>query len=188
MYPVHGPCVAALAAPGFHQADSQRAAPFACRLCQTLGVTRNTSVSLMHRAAALKPSRPGRYLSAFVVSQARASHALRSRAARPVFIAVATVIGSSSRRATRCFRNLRGKAFRAQLVPALARRRRQMLVSQWALPLRKRRRTLRATQPRGSGVGGSQAVPRLPTAVTPNLSIEGTASGLRPPAAPHVKR
>ena len=37
MYPVHGPCVAALAAPGFHQADSQRAAPFACRLCQTLG-------------------------------------------------------------------------------------------------------------------------------------------------------
>ena len=38
MYPVHGPCVAALAAPGFHQADSQRAAPFACRLCQTLGV------------------------------------------------------------------------------------------------------------------------------------------------------
>jgi len=31
-YPVHGPCVAALAVPGFLQADSQRAAPVACRL------------------------------------------------------------------------------------------------------------------------------------------------------------
>ena len=66
----------------FHQADSQRAAPFACRLCQTLGVTRNISVNLMHRAVALRPSRPGRCLSALVVSQARASRALRSRAAR----------------------------------------------------------------------------------------------------------
>ena len=49
MYPVHGPCVAALAAPGFHRADAHRQAahgpPFilglarpavARRSCQTL--------------------------------------------------------------------------------------------------------------------------------------------------------
>ena len=79
-------------------------------------------------------------------------------------------------------------SFQAQLVPALARCRRQMLVSLWALPLSQGRRDLRSTVRSGSGLGSIQAVPRLPTAVTPNLSIEGTASGLRPPAAPHVKR
>ena len=130
----------------------------------------------------------GSVLSASAEPQSRAIHALRSRQDQSAFAAVATVIGSSSRRATHGFRNHRGEAFRAQLVPALARRRRQMLVSQWALPLRRCRSALPGTEPRGSGAGGSQAVTRLPTAVTPNLSIEGTASGLRPPAAPHVKR
>jgi hypothetical protein len=38
MYPVHGPCVAALAAPGFHRGDAQKAAPFVHPSCQTLGV------------------------------------------------------------------------------------------------------------------------------------------------------
>ena len=188
MYPVHGPCVAALAAPGFHRGDAFRPTASKRPSCQTLGVTRNKSVNLMHRAVALRPSRPGRCLSALVVSQARASRALRSRAARSVLVAVATVIGSSSRRATRGFRNLRGKAFRAQLASALARRRRQMLVSQWALPLSKGLRGLRAPEPRGSGVGGVHTVPRLPTAVTPNPSIEGTVKRLRLLPALHVKR
>ena len=40
--PVQGPCVTALAAPDFHQADSQRPAPFACRLCQVLGFASRT--------------------------------------------------------------------------------------------------------------------------------------------------
>ena len=38
MYPVHGPCVAALAAPGFHRAEVFRAAPYSLRSCQTLGI------------------------------------------------------------------------------------------------------------------------------------------------------
>ena len=36
MYPVQGPCVAVLAAPGFHRGDSFRAAPSSCPSCQTL--------------------------------------------------------------------------------------------------------------------------------------------------------
>ena len=189
MYPVQGPCVAALAAPGFHQADSQRAAPFACRLCQTLGVTGNMSVSRMHLSTTRKPSRPAlQCVSAPAVRHVRAMPTLRSRPEVRLFVAVAKAVGSSLKRTTRASCHLRAKAFRAQFVPALARRRRQMLVSLWALPLSQGRRDLGSTVRCGSGLGSIQAVPRLPTVVTPNLSIEGTASGLRPPAAPHVKR
>ena len=146
-------------------------------------------MNLMHRAIALKPSRPAAgYLSALVEPQARAIHARRSRPARPLFVAVATVIGSSSRQATRCFRNLRGKAFQAQLVPALARRRRQMLVSLWALPLSEGRRGLPDTVSSGSGAGGVQTLPRLSTSLTPNPSIKRTVKGLRPSPAAYVKR
>ena len=88
----------------------------------------------------------------------------------------------------RASRNYRAKAFRAQLVPALARRRRQMLVSLWALPLSESRLGLPGTVSSGSGVGSIQAVPRLPTVVTPNHSIEGTVKRLRLLPAPHVKR
>ena len=112
-------------------------------------------MNLMHRAIVLKPSGPVvRFSSALAESRARAIHALRSRPARPVFVAVATVIGSSPEQATRGFRNLRGKAFRAQLASALARRRGQILFSQWALPLSEGRRALPGTVSSGSGVGG----------------------------------
>ena len=129
-----------------------------------------------------------RLLSALAEPQAREVHALRSRPARPVFVAVATIIGSSSRQATRCFRNLRGKAFQAQVAPALARRRGQMLVSLWALPLSEGRRSLGGTVSSGSGVGGVQTVPRLFTSLTPNPSIKRTVKGLRPSPAAYVKR
>ena len=145
-------------------------------------------MNLMHRAVALKPSRPGHCLSTSVVSQARAVHTLRSRPARPVFDAAATVVGNSSRRATRGFPNHRGKAFQAQVAPALARRRGQMLVSLGALPLSEGRRSLGRTVSSGSGVGSMQSAPRLPTVVTPNPSIEGTVKRLRLLPAPHVKR
>ena len=61
-YPVHGPCVAALAAPGFHRADSQRAAPFACRLCQTLGNT-NARVTCLRSAQVAAAERGGNYVA-----------------------------------------------------------------------------------------------------------------------------
>ena len=136
-------------------------------------------MNLMHRVVELKLSRPvARCLSALAEPQAKAVHALRSRPARPVFVAVATVGGNSSRQATRGFLNHRAKALRAQLVPALARRRRQMLVSQWALPLRGGRRGFRATAPRVSGVGGVQAVPRSPTVgdAQPFVQADGFAA------------
>ena len=113
---------------------------------------------------------------------------LRPRPEERPFVAVAKVVGHSLKRTTRASCHHRAKVFRAQLVPALARRRRQMLVSLWALPLSQGRRGLGSKVRCGSGVGSIQPVPRLPTVVTPNLSIEGTASGLRPSAAPHVKR
>ena len=143
----------------------------------------------MHRAVTPKLSRPvNRYLPALAGLQARAIRVLRSMPEQLPFVAVANGDGYSPGKATRASRHHRAKAFPAQLVPALARRRRQMLVSQWALPLSEGLRGLGGNEPRGSGVGGVHTVPRLPTAVTPNPSIEGTASGLRPPAAPHVKR
>ena len=146
-------------------------------------------MNLMHGAVARKQPRPVvRCLSALAVPQARAIHALRSRAARPAFFAVATVIGSSAKQATRGFRNLRGKASPAQLAPALARRRTKMLVSLWALPLSEGRRSLGGTVSSGSGVGGVQTVPRLSTSLTPNPSIKRTVKGLRPSPAAYVKR
>ena len=154
-----------------------------------MGVTRNPFVNLMHRAVALKPSRPVvRCLCALAEPQARAIHALRSSPAQPSFSAAAAVIDSSPWRATHGFRNHRARAFRAPLVPALARRRRQMLVSQWALPLSEGRRGLGGTASSGSGIGGVHTVPRLSTAVTPNPSIKRTVKGLRPSPAAYVKR
>ena len=147
------------------------------------------SVNLAHRAFARKPSTQAiQCLSASAELHVRAVPTLRTRPEVRPFVAVAKVAGYSLKRATRASRNHRAKAVRAQSVPALARRRRQMVVSLWALPLSESRRGLPATVSSGSWVGSMQSVPRLPTVVTPNLSIEGTASGLRPPAAPHVNR
>ena len=161
----------------FHQADSQRAAPFACRLCQTLGVTRNMSVNLMHRAA-FKPSRlTVRCLSASARLCARAMPTLRPRSGRLPFVAVAEAVGNSDVRTVHALRNQRSHSPPAQSAPALARRRVQMLVSQWALPLDEGRRGLQAAVPCGSGFGGVQAVPRLPSVVTPNPSFKRTRSG-----------
>ena len=103
---------------------------------------------------------------------------LRSRPEQLAFVAVANVSRSSSRKATRACRNHRAKAFQAQLVPALARRRRQMLVSLWALPLSGRRRGLQAAVPRGSGVGGVQRVPRFSTVgdAQPFVQADGFAA------------
>ena len=132
----------------------------------------------MHRVVAPKRSRPGRRFSTSVVSQARAIHALRSRPKRSAFVAVATVAGSSPQQATRGFRNLRAKAFQAQLVLALARRRRQMLVSLWALPLSKCLPGLRGTESSGSGVGGVQAILRFSTVgdAQPFVQADGFAA------------
>ena len=51
MYPVQGPCVAVLAAPGFHQADL----PTASRLCQTLANENALSPELVAYLALLHP-------------------------------------------------------------------------------------------------------------------------------------
>ena len=85
---------------------------------------------------------------------------LRLRPEQLAFVAVANVVGGSYKKAIRASRSHRAKAFRAQLVPALARRRRQMLVSLWALPRGQGRRGLGTTVQCGSGVGSIQAVPR----------------------------
>ena len=201
IYPVHGPCVAALAAPGFHRADSLRQAGFglhfilgqsrlacASRLTQTLGVTKNMSVNLMHHAA-FKPSRPTvRCLSASALRCARAMPTLRSKPERLPFVAVAKAAGNSDVPTVYALCNQRSHSSPIQSASALARRRGQMLVSQWALPLSEGRRGLQAAVPRGSGVGGVQAVPRLSTVVTPNPSIKRTVKGLRPSPAAYVKR
>ena len=172
----------------FHQADSQRAAPFACRLCQALGVTRNMSVNLTHRAA-LKPSRPMvRRLSAPALLDIRAMPTLRSRPRRLPFVAVAKAAGNSDVRTVHALRSQSWHSLPAQSAPALARRRGQMLVSQWVLPLGEGRRGLQAAVPRGSGVGGVQTLPRFPTVVTPNPSIKRTVKGLRPSPAAYVER
>ena len=154
--------------------------------CQTLGVTRNKSVNLVHRAFARKPSTQAiQCLSASAELHVRAVPTLRTRPEVRPFVAVAKVAGYSLKRATRASRNHRAKAVRAQSVPALARRRRQMLVSQWALPLSAGRRGLQDTAPRSSGVGGVQSVPRFPPSVTPNPSFKRTAS---PPLNSNVRR
>ena len=146
-------------------------------------------MKLTHRAVAPKPSRLAiQCVSALAEPHVRAMPTLRPRPEKRPLVAVVKVVGYSLKRTTRASRHHRAKALQAHLVPALARRRRQMLVSLWALPLCQGRRGFGGTVRCGSGVGSIQAVPRLPTTVTPNLSIEGTASGLRLPAAPHVKR
>ena len=143
----------------------------------------------MHRVITRKPARPApQCLSATAELHVKAMPTLRPRPEERPFVAVTKVIGYSIKRTTRASRNHRAKAFRDQLVPALARRRRQMLVSLWALPLSESRRGLRGTVSSGSGIGSIQAVPRLPTVVTPNHSIEGTVKRLRLLPAPHVKR
>ena len=190
--------------------------------CQTLGVTKNMTVNLMHRAYSFKPSRPAiQCLSSSAVPRARATPTLRSiprrrpfvavaqvvgdslkqatRASRlcalalprvramPTlrsiprqrpFVAVAHVVGCSSKRAIRASRNHRAKALQAQLVPALARRQRQMLVSLWALPLSECRCGLQGTVPRGSWVGSVQAAPRFSTVgdAQPFVQADGCAA------------
>ena len=113
---------------------------------------------------------------------------LRSRPEERLFVAVAEVVGYSLKRTKRASRHDRAKAFRAQLVPALARRRRQMLVSLWALPLSEGRRGVRCTETRGSGVSSIRAALRFSTSLTPNPSIKRTVKGLRPSPAAYVKR
>ena len=152
-------------------------------------------MKLTHRAFARKPSTQEiQFVSASAEPHVRAVRAvramptLRSRPEVRLFVAVAKVVGSSLKRTTRASRNHRARAFRAQLVPAHARRRRQRMVSLWALPRSQGRRGFRTTVGCGSGVGSIQPIPRLPTVVTPNLSIEGTVKRLRLLPAPHVKR
>ena len=136
-------------------------------------------VNLMRRADALKLSRPvERCLLALAEPQARAIHALRSRPAPPALSAVAAVSGKSLKQATRGFRTHRGTAFQAQLAPALARRRGQMLVSLRALPLSEGRPALPGTVSSGSGVGGVQALPRFSTGgdAQPFVQADGFAA------------
>ena len=95
-YPVHGPCVAVLAAPGFHRGDRQKATPFSCPSCQTLGVTRNMSVNFVHRAFACKPSRQAvQCVSASAEPHVRAMPTLRPRPEKRPLVAVAEVVGYS---------------------------------------------------------------------------------------------
>ena len=157
--------------------------------CQTLGVTRNMSVKLTHHAIAGEPSRSAvQCVSASAVPHVRAMPTLCPTPEERPSVAVAKVVGYSPMQTARASRNHRAKAFRAQLVPALARRRRQMLVSLWALPLSEGRCGLRSTEPRGSGVGSIRAALRFSTSLTPNPSIKRTVKGLRPSPAAYVKR
>ena len=147
--------------------------------CQTLGVTRNMSVNLMHRAIASKSSRQEvQCVSASVELHVRAMPTLRPRPGQRPFVAVAKVVGYSFKRTTRASRNHRAKAIQAQSVPALARRRRQMLVSLWALPLSHGRRGFGSTVRCSSGVGGIQSVPRLSTVgdAQPFVQADGFAA------------
>ena len=126
-------------------------------------------MSLTHSAVARKPSRQAvQCMSASAVPHVIAMPTLRSRPGQLPFVAVANVLGDSPKQAIRASLNHRAKAFQAQLVPALARRRRQMLVSLGALPLSEDRRSLGGTVSSGSGVGGVQTVSRLSTSLTPN--------------------
>ena len=137
------------------------------------------SVNLTHRVIAPRPARQAiQCVSALAELHVRAMPTLRPRSEERPFVAVAKVVGYSLNRTTRASCHHRAKAFRAQLVPALARRRRQMLVSQWALPLSEGRRGLGGTEPRGSGIGGVQAVPRLSTVgdAQPFVQADGFAA------------
>ena len=121
-------------------------------------------MKLTHRAVAPKPSRQAiQCVSASAELHVRAMPTLRPRLEERPLVAVAEVAGHSPKRTTRASCHHGARAFQAQLVPALARRRRQMLVSLWALPLSEGRRGIQGMAPRGSGVGGVQSVPRFPT-------------------------
>ena len=136
-------------------------------------------MNLTHRAIARKPSRPAvQCVSALPLPHAKAIRVLRSRPEQLAYVAGAKIVGYSPKEATRACRNHRAKAIPAQLVPALARRQRQMLVSQWALPLSEGPRGLQGAVPRGSGVGGVQAVPRLSTVgdAQPFVQADGFAA------------
>ena len=135
-------------------------------------------MNLMHRAFACVPSRSTvRCLSASSLLCARAMPTLRSRLERLPFVAVAKSGGNSDVRTVYALRNQRSHSPPTQSAPALAHRRGQMLVSQWALPLSEGQSGLQAAVPRGSAAGGVQAVPRLSTVVTPNPSFKRTRSG-----------
>ena len=136
-------------------------------------------MKLTHRAVAPKPSRQAiQCVSASAELHVRAMPTLRPRPEERLLVAVAEVVGYSLKRTTRASCHHRAKAFRAQLVPALARRRRQMLVSLWALPLSEGRRGLPGTVSSGSGVGGVQVVPRFSTAgdAQPFVQADGFAA------------
>ena len=137
------------------------------------------SVNFMHRAVTPKLSRQEvQCVSASAELHLRAVPSLRPRPVERPFVAVAKVVGYSFKRTTRASCHHFAKAFQAQSVPALARRRRQMLVSQWALPLSAGRRGLQDTAPRSSGVGGVQSVPRFPTVgdAQPFVQADGFAA------------
>ena len=136
-------------------------------------------MKLTHRAVAPRPARQAiQCVSALAELHVRAMPTLRPRPEKRPLVAVAEVVGYSLKRKTRASCYHRAKAFRAQLVPALARRRRQMLVSLWELPLIAGRRGLQGTAPRGSEVGGVQSVPRFPTVgdAQPFVQAEGFAA------------
>ena len=83
-------------------------------------------MNLMPRAIVPKPSRQAiQCVSASAEPHVRAVTAmptLRSRPEERLFVAATKVVGYSIKRTTRASRNHRAKAFRDQLVPALARR------------------------------------------------------------------
>ncbi len=136
-------------------------------------------MNLPHFSVALKLSRPvERRSSALAEPQAKASQVLRSRPARSASVALSETSGKSPEQAARGIRNHRSTAFQAQLAPALARHRGQMLVSQWALPLSEGRRALDGTVSSGSGAGGVQALPRFFTAsdAQPFVQADGFAA------------
>ena len=137
------------------------------------------SVNPMNRAFPHKPSRQAvQCVSASAELHVRAMPTLRPRSEERPFVPVAEVVGYSLKRTIRASCHHRAKTFRAQLVPALARRRRQMLVSLWALPLSAGRRGLQGTAPRGSGIGGAQTAPRLFTVgdAQPFVQADGFAA------------
>ena len=136
-------------------------------------------MNLMHHAITPKPSRQAiQCLSASAEPHVRAMPTLRPRSEERPFVAFAKVVGYSPKRTTRASCHHRAKAFRAQLVPALARRRRQMLVSQWALPLSEVRSALGGTVSSGSGAGGVQATLRFSTVgdAQPFVQADGFAA------------
>ena len=137
------------------------------------------SVNLTHHDIAPRPARQAiQCVSAPAELHVKAMPTLRPRSEERPFVAVAKVVGYSLKRTTRASRNHRAKAFPAQLVPALERRRRQMLVSLWALPLSEGQRGLQGTAPRGSGIGGAQTAPRLFTVgdAQPFVQADGFAA------------